>query len=256
MATYEPLRDNPDAPRCWSDFDEGLRDHDGVAPPRRRGRSPVKIGLCVLLCAMAASGAARRDEIASAVPQPESPATAAGCAARAANHRLDFWLGDWTVYVGGTVDGTNHIASILGGCIVQEEWIDVAGHQGRGWFFVDPVTQRLKQVWLTSRADEFGGTKEKLELPGSSPRSVRFQGVLTSMSGERVFDRTTLTREVDDTVRQVIEMSRDDGHTWKVQYDAIYRRAPPNHFSHAPAYLIRHLPRGNDAPVIIAAKNL
>ena len=187
----------------------------------------------MLLSTLAASGIARRADYAGVrsggvLPQ-EAPAAGGGCAGRTANHRLDFWLGDWLVYAAGSLDGTSHIVSILGGCAVQEEWSDISGYQGRSWFYVDPSTGRLKQVWLTSRAYQFGGTLEKSELPGGVSGSVRFQGTLLEDSGRRTLDRTTLTLQVDETVRQVIEVSRDDGRTWAVQYDATYRRgyAPP-----------------------------
>ena len=189
----------------------------------------------MLLSTLAASGIARRGDYAGAgagaglARQHDAPAAGGGCTGRTANHRLDFWLGDWLVYAAGSLDGTSHIVSILGGCAVQEEWSDITGYQGRSWFYVDPSTGRLKQVWLTSRAYQFGGTLEKSELPGGVSGSVRFQGTLLEESGRRTLDRTTLTLQVDETVRQVIEVSRDDGRTWAVQYAATYRRgyAPP-----------------------------
>jgi hypothetical protein len=69
-----------------------------------------------------------------------------------------------------------------------------------------------------------GGTLEKAELPGSVPGAVRFQGELVANTGKRLLDRTTLTLQPDATVRQVIEVSKDDGRSWSVKYDAIYRR--------------------------------
>ena len=193
-----------------------------------------KIGIGAFLSALAASGIARRgDDAGNGVAlRQQAPAVVGGCAGRAANHRLDFWLGDWRVYAAGTFDGTSRIVSILGGCAVQEEWNDISGYQGRSWFYVDPATGRLKQVWLTSRADQVGGTLEKAELPGGAAGSVRFQGTLRDHSGKRALNRTTLSLQGNETVRQVIEISRDDGRTWAVQYDAIYRRghaSPPPH---------------------------
>jgi hypothetical protein len=163
---------------------------------------------------------------AATIPRPaaQDPASTGGCAGRSANHRLDFWLGDWLAYAGGALDGTSHIVSILGGCVIQEEWTDIAGYQGRSWFYVDPSTGRLKQIWLTSHAEQVGGTLEKAELPGSVPGAVRFQGALVDNTGKRVLDRTTLTLQPDASVRQVIEVSKDAGRSWSVKYDAIYRR--------------------------------
>ena len=188
-------------------------------------RTTRRIVIGVLLSAVAAAGVARLEENSRAgTPRPPEAGKAGGCAGRVANHRLDFWLGDWKVYAGGALDGTNHIVSILDGCAVQEEWTDSSGYQGRSWFYVDPATGRLKQVWLTSRAEQLGGTKEKTELPGTEPRSVQFQGVLVGDSGRAIVDRTTLTLQRDGTVRQVIEISNDGERTWTIGYDAIYRR--------------------------------
>jgi hypothetical protein len=186
-------------------------------------RTARRIGLGVLLSAVAAAGAARLGSGPSA-GSAHSPEAVGGCPTRIANHRLDFWLGDWEVYADGALDGTNHITSILGGCAVQEEWTDSTGFQGRSWFYVDPATGRLKQVWLTSRAEQVGGTKEKTELPGGGPRTVQFQGILIGQSGGEIIDRTTLTLQLDGTVRQVIEISKDGERSWTTGYDAIYRR--------------------------------
>jgi hypothetical protein len=189
-------------------------------------RTTRGIVIGVLLSAVAAAGVARLEENSRAgtARPPEAARAAGGCSGRLANHRLDFWLGDWKVYAGGALDGTNHIVSILGGCAVQEEWTDSSGYQGRSWFYVDPATGRLKQVWLTSRAEQLGGTKEKTEVPGAEPRSVQFQGVLIGESGRPIVDRTTLTLQRDGSVRQVIEISNDGERTWTIGYDAIYRR--------------------------------
>ncbi len=190
-------------------------------------RATQRFVVGVLLSVLTASGASRHDDMASAIAASADetmPVAAGSCAERPANHRLDFWLGDWLVYAAGALDGTNHIVSILGGCAVQEEWTDITGDQGRSWFYIDPGTQRLKQVWLTSHAERAGGTTEKAEVPGGGPHSVRFQGMLI-ISGNRIIDRTTLTQELDDTVRQVIETSGDGGHTWTVKYNATYRRS-------------------------------
>jgi hypothetical protein len=189
-------------------------------------RTARRIGLGLLLSAAAAAGVTRfgAGQSPGSAHSPEAAAAAGGCSGRVANHRLDFWIGDWQVYAGGALDGTNHIASILDGCAVQEEWTDRSGYQGRSWFYVDPATGRLKQVWLTSRAAQLGGTKEKMEMPGGAPRTVQFQGTLIGNSGGEIIDRTTLTLQLDGTVRQVIEISKDGAGTWKIVYDALYRR--------------------------------
>ncbi len=150
------------------------------------------------------------------------PATS-GCLSRPEYHRLDFWLGDWDVYAGGALDGKNHIVAILQGCAIEENWSDASGFEGKSWFYLDPHSRRFKQVWLTDHADQPGGTKEKSEVP-SATAGIHFRGVLNANNGVRLFDRTTLTPLPNGRVHQLIEISRD-GETWKVAYDAEYRRA-------------------------------
>jgi hypothetical protein len=145
------------------------------------------------------------------------------CADAPEYHRLDFWLGDWDVYVGGTLDGRNQIVAILNGCAVQENWSDASGYEGKSWFFVNPATHHLRQVWLTSVARMPGGTKEKSEVSSEDSRSIRFQGAVLASDGSTLFDRTTLTPGGDGTVRQLIETSHDARH-WTLSYDAVYRR--------------------------------
>ena len=164
---------------------------------------------------------------ALAAAAPASPAPVAEpCALRPEYHRLDFWLGDWRVYVGTQRDGENHIVPILAGCAVEEDWLDPDGHRGMSWFYVDKPSGRLKQVWLTDQAQALGGVKEKSERADVAAGSVGFEGTLVAASGQRILDRTTLTPAADGTIRQVIELSRDEGKTWRIAYDAVYRRAP------------------------------
>ncbi len=70
-----------------------------------------------------------------------------------------------------------------------------------------------------------GGTKEKSDLrEHTSAERIMFQGQYPdTASGLTITDRTTLTREADATVRQVIEISTHSGKTWRTTFDALYR---------------------------------
>ncbi len=137
---------------------------------------------------------------------------------------LDFWVGEWTVWIGDERVGTNRIAKQLDGCAITEEWHDGGGGEGRSLFFVPPDADHWQQVWLTSRALEPGGTKEKTQVREGVPAgSVRFAGTMHNR-GRSWLDRTTLTPQPDGTVRQVIEVSTDGGASWRATFDAIYRR--------------------------------
>ncbi len=104
-------------------------------------------------------------------------------------HRLDFWIGEWTV-----VDAAGHVVG----------------------------TNRWKQVWVTDAATVLGGVKEKRELP-IADGGMRFQGELVDRD-RIILDRTTLTPLGGGRVRQLIETSIDGGTTWKAQFDAVYER--------------------------------
>jgi len=56
------------------------------------------------------------------------------------------------------------------------------------------------------------------------PSRVRFQGRIVLPDGSSYLDRTTLTKIPNGAVRQVLEISRDDGETWNVGFDASYKR--------------------------------
>jgi hypothetical protein len=144
-------------------------------------------------------------------------------------HALDFWLGQWDVSQDGRLVGTNTIETTLDGCAILEHWSDVEGGKGMSLFYYDRGAARWKQVWVTERALAAGGQKEKTEqLEFTSSERIRFQGRYPAGdSGTTITDRTTLTREADGAVRQVIEISKDQGLTWRTAFDAVYRRHVP-----------------------------
>jgi hypothetical protein len=141
-------------------------------------------------------------------------------------HALDFWLGQWDVSQGGRLVGTNTLETTLKGCAIFEHWRDVEGGQGTSLFYYDRGTARWKQVWVTEQGLAVGGTKEKTEqLEFTSNGRIRFQGQYPAREHEKtITDRTTLTRQADGAVRQVIEISQDAGRTWRTIFDAVYRR--------------------------------
>jgi hypothetical protein len=143
------------------------------------------------------------------------------CAADSAFHVLDFWIGNWSVIDStGAQVGTNRIEKILDGCAVTETWRDASG-EGRSLFYYVPEQRQWKQVWVTPNALSPGGLKEK-HLIAQSAVSVRFQGEVVGPRGGLVLDRTTLSTMSGGRVRQVIEISRDGGSSWRVAFDAIY----------------------------------
>lgn len=139
---------------------------------------------------------------------------------------LDFWVGEWNVFVGEQQVGTNRIEKILEGCAIIENWTDAEGNEGKSLFYYHPVTETWKQVWVTAyAATQPWGLKEKQLIERFPDGGTLFQGEILTADGSSYLDRTTLTPHDDGTVRQLIERSTDGGSTWEAGFDAIYRRA-------------------------------
>ena len=139
-------------------------------------------------------------------------------------HAMDFWVGDWDVYVGNKVVGHNRIEKALDGCAVFEHWQAADGGEGKSLFFVD-YDGHWAQIWVSQWAMTPGGIKEKVMVDDPPEGSVRFQGVIRHPDAGAWLDRTTLTPLDDGEVRQVIEISEDNGKTWSPTFDAVYRPA-------------------------------
>lgn len=139
-------------------------------------------------------------------------------------HTLDFWVGEWDVYLGDTRVGSNRIEKILDGCAIMEHWKDRRGSEGKSLFYYQPLTDTWKQVWVTQNATRVANLKEKTLVERFDDGGVRFQGRVPLPDGTEAIDRTTLTPLPDGTVRQVIQASMD-GEEWRTNFDAIYRPA-------------------------------
>ena len=140
--------------------------------------------------------------------------------------KLDFWVGEWDVFVGENQVGENRIEKTLDGCAILEHWTARDGGEGKSLFFVD-YDRHWAQIWVTQWAMAPGGVKEKVMVDDPPEGAVRFQGVIRHAEAGAWLDRTTLTPSPDGTVRQLIERSEDGGESWYPTFDAIYRPRTP-----------------------------
>lgn len=160
---------------------------------------------------------------ASSKPVPSAPPLHP-CETDPEYRKLDFWVGSWDVYDNhdGTLDGTDVVEKIVGGCAVVENWREADGSgEGKSLFYYQKPKKQWKQVWVT----DAGPIKEKLLVDEMKDGGVRFQGEILHLDGKSHLDRTTLTPLPGGRVHQVIEVSRDAGKTWEAVYDAEYRRS-------------------------------
>ena len=145
------------------------------------------------------------------------------CKSTSDYHKLDFWVGTWDVYDNhdGSLNGTDVVEKIVGGCAIVENWKEADGSgEGKSLFFYEPARKQWKQVWVT----DAGPIKEKQLIEEIDKGGVRFQGEILHPDGKSHLDRTTLTPLPGDRVHQVIEVSRNAGKSWETVFDAEYRR--------------------------------
>ena len=179
----------------------------------------IRDGMAVLLLSLttATSLCAQLTASKPALPTPHP------CEGDPDYHKLDFWVGTWDVYDNhdGTLNGTDVVEKIVGGCAIVESWREADGTgEGKSLFYYQRTKKQWKQVWVT----DAGPIKEKQLIEELQDGGVRFQGEIPHPDGKSHRDRTTLTPLPGGRVHQVIEISRDTGKTWETVFDAEYRR--------------------------------
>jgi len=159
--------------------------------------------------------------LASSAAQAQPPAPSP-CRATEVSRNLDFWIGEWDVYVGNELAGRDTVERVLGGCGMTERWNGMGGpgDQGMSLFTYDARKDLWSQTWVTDNSAVPGGIKVKV-LRAHSPSSTTFQGEIEGKTGAVYYDRTILTAMPDGRVHQAIQVSRD-GVTWRTGFDAIY----------------------------------
>jgi tetratricopeptide (TPR) repeat protein len=132
---------------------------------------------------------------------------------------FDFWVGDWDVFgKGGALSGRSHVELIIGDCVINENWTDMAGGVGKSYNKYNAPLKRWEQYWV----DQYGSTTYYVgNLEG--PNMV-FLADGQSPAGKPQKLRMTFFPLPGDKVRQFGETSDDDGKTWAVSFDLIYVR--------------------------------
>lgn len=164
--------------------------------------------LCTLLLAataLHAGEAAAQQSAQAACTEPEF-------------HQFDFWIGTWAVSSQGASVGHNTIVPFAGGCALLENWTGADGSSGKSINAWRLAERRWTQRWVGS-----GGTI--LDLSGAlvDGRMVLTGSIRQTPKGP-VMDRITWTPLGPDEVRQVWELSADNGTTWNGIFDGTYTR--------------------------------
>lgn len=158
--------------------------------------------------------------VAAQVPASPPPPACASEAHRA----FDFWVGRWDVYRTDTDALIAHslIERMYDGCAIRESWMPHGRAGGGSLSSYDPAARRWRQTWVDSSngyATFEGGVADgAMVLTG---RWLGFNG-----PGTDVRARMTYTRRDGGTVIQRVESSSDDGRSWTLSAEFLYRPAP------------------------------
>jgi len=140
--------------------------------------------------------------------------------------QFDFWLGEWEAFgPAGKKAGDSKISLILDSCIVLEEWtsanltqgIRYAGKSFNKW---NAATKQWQQTWV----DNVGGSTEYLEGKYEDKKIVFRTKPFPVSKDTMAVMRLTFYDLGKDKVRQLGEITKDNGMTWQTQYDLEYRR--------------------------------
>jgi hypothetical protein len=134
-----------------------------------------------------------------------------------AHHQFDFWIGTWEVTnTQEQVVGTNRISSILGGCVLLEEWQSKGPYSGKSLNIYDAANDKWHQTWVDN-----GGLL--LELDGRLEKgNMVMKGHRPGQDGAEVLHRITWEPLEDGDVQQTWDTSADEGQTWTTQFDGRY----------------------------------
>ncbi len=174
-------------------------------------------GWLLLACATGANAGTAADSTSAAAGTAAPPAL---CSSPEC-HQFDFWIGDWEVRTPkGALAGTNRVVAIVGGCVIQENWVGARGMSGTSINMYVPSTRTWHQTWL----DDHGTL---LLLDGQFKDGAMVLTGETSAagsSGQKALQRITWTQLPGGKVRQLWETSSDAGKTWTVAFDGTYSR--------------------------------
>lgn len=178
----------------------------------------LKTGFACAVFLFAGADGVTRDSVQSVDP-PQS----ASCASPE-YRQFDFWIGDWDAF---DVDkptvkvAHNRVDSILGGCVLLEDYQSTNGSTGESFSIYDASTGVWHQTWVTNRG-------KLLVIEG------KFEGgemVLTGAdhaADEKERHVRGTWKPASGGVRETAVTSTDGGKTWQPWFDLIFRPHTPN----------------------------
>jgi hypothetical protein len=152
---------------------------------------------------------------------PASP-----CLTNEVYRQFDFWIGEWEAFnLQGKKAGDSKVSLMLDSCVILEEWssMPVPGgfiYKGKSMNTYNSTVKQWQQTWV----DNVGGNTQFVHGKYEANKII-FQTDPWQYSKDTLaINRLTFFNLSRDKVRQLGEISKDNGQTWATQYDLEYRR--------------------------------
>lgn len=127
--------------------------------------------------------------------------------------QFDYWLGEWDVEIGGQKLASSSIQLILDECVIFENYTDSRGYAGKSFSIYDATSKKWEQRYVDTTGAFHtwtGGVENgRMVFYWKTPQGLQ---------------RMSYEKESPDRVRQLIDVSTDDGKTWSPGYNGLYIR--------------------------------
>jgi hypothetical protein len=137
---------------------------------------------------------------------------------KAEHRQFDFWVGEWDVLSQNEKIAESSIQQIIGDCVIYENYSQADRYMGKSFNFYDSHLRKWRQTWVDANGmvSEFAGEFKE--------GALRYEGESHFPDGRKAKRKMTFFNLGPDRVRQLSEISRDDGKTWTAHYDLLYVR--------------------------------
>jgi tetratricopeptide (TPR) repeat protein len=133
--------------------------------------------------------------------------------------QFDFWIGEWDVKSAtGQQAGSSSIQRILGECVIYENWTSAPpqNYAGKSFNLVNATTGKWMQTWV----DDKGAVIEFIDGEYKDNKLV----FITKPDANNQITRLTFFNMEPNLVRQLFEVTTDNGKTWATTTDLYYNR--------------------------------
>lgn len=152
------------------------------------------------------------------------------CTTNPMYRQFDFWIGDWDVFgLKGQLAGTSKISLILDSCVILEEWNSVSKngqltYSGKSYNTFNSAEVQWQQHWV----DNAGGSNDYLLGKYENNKMIYITTPFVLSKDTLAIRRMTFFNINSQTLRQLGEISKDNGKTFITEYDLEYRRKIDN----------------------------